>query len=210
MIQFFCVKEELVGKFVGSLLSMGVPDTSFLDLIDRVNYWISWGTSDLTSFSSEFEIPDNKRKMCCECELTLTDTCRKYHCQGCGRVLCGNCVWGFGSSGIVSGDMKSTVNAGVDIKSCKFCSDTSIRNERDRKYSDKIYPSESPPQSPEPPSPCFSGERLDGYSPGAMRSSISSFTGHPSPVSVRRSPSRYENSLCLLETFPDFKIFICR
>ncbi|PSR91085.1 1-phosphatidylinositol-3-phosphate 5-kinase [Actinidia chinensis var. chinensis] len=169
---------------------MGVPDISFLDQIDRVRYWISWGTSDLTSFSGEFEMPDNNRKLCCECELTFTDTCLKYHCQGCGRVLCGNCVWGFASSGMVSGNMKSTVDAGFDIKSCKFCSETSIRNERGRKYSDKIYPSESPPQSPEPPSPCFSGERLDGYSPSAMRSSISSFTGHPSPVSVRRSPSR--------------------
>ncbi|KAA8529067.1 hypothetical protein F0562_033445 [Nyssa sinensis] len=126
---------------------------------------------------------DNICKMCSECEISFTDTCHRYHCRSCGRVLCRNCVWGYGSLGIVaSGNMKSTGEAGIDIKACKFCSLG--------RYSDKIYPSESPRQSPEPASPSFSSERYDGYSPHAVtKSCTTSFTGHPSPVSIRFSPS---------------------
>ncbi|KAA8532580.1 hypothetical protein F0562_032604 [Nyssa sinensis] len=117
--------------------------------------------------------------------MNFMDTCLRYHCQSCSRVLCGNCVQGHGSLGVVaSNGVKSTGEAGLDIKSCKFCS-------LGRKYSDKIYPAESPRQSPEPLSPSFSGERFDGYSPHAVTgSSITSSAGHPSPVSFRFSPSR--------------------
>uniref|UniRef100_A0A5B6ZR21 1-phosphatidylinositol-3-phosphate 5-kinase n=1 Tax=Davidia involucrata TaxID=16924 RepID=A0A5B6ZR21_DAVIN len=164
---------------------MGIPDSSLLDLIEKVRSWISCGTSDLSSLPREFEMPDNSCKMCSECEMKFTDTCLGYHCQSCGRVLCQNCVWGYGSLGIVaSGNMKSIAEAGIDIKSCKFCF-------LGRKYSDKIYPSESPRQSPEPESPSSSSERFDGYSPHAVtKSCITSFAGHPSPVSLRFSPSR--------------------
>ncbi|KAH7840020.1 hypothetical protein Vadar_011497 [Vaccinium darrowii] len=134
---------------------------------------------------------DNKGKMCSQCELTFKEASLQYHCQSCHRIFCANCVWGYGSVDALSGDTKSCVDAGVvDIISCKFCSEIRIRNERGRKYSDKIYPAESPRQSPEPKSPCFSGERSDGYSPDAMRSSVTSFNGHPSPVSVCHSPNR--------------------
>ena len=170
---------------------MGVPDNSLLDLIEKVRSWISWGTSDLNSLSSQFEMADNKGKMCSQCELTFKETSLQYYCQSCHRIFCANCVWGYGSRDALSGDTKSSVDADVvDIISCKFCSEIRIRNERGRKYSDKIYPAESPRQSPEPKSPCFSGERSDGYSPDAMRSSVTSFNGHPSPVSVCLSPNR--------------------
>lgn len=171
---------------------MGVPDNSLLDLIEKVRSWISWGTSDLNSFSGQFEMADNDCKTCCLCESNFKQTSLQYHCRSCTRMFCANCLWGYGSVGAVSGDIKSAVDAGVvDIISCKFCSEIRIRNERGRKYCDKIYPAESPRQSPEPQSPSFSGKRLDGYSPDAMRSSVTSFDGHPSPVSVCHSPSRY-------------------
>ncbi|GMP83674.1 hypothetical protein CsSME_00037502 [Camellia sinensis var. sinensis] len=174
---------------------MGIPDSLLLDLIEKVGSWIYWGTSDLISLSSEFEM--NNTKICCdscESELGFTDNCLKYHCQSCDRMLCANCAWGYGSLGVVSGDTESTVDAGVDIKSCKFCSEISFRNEGGKKCSGKIYPSESPRQSPEPASPCFSSENLDGYSPHSLtRSSVTSFTGHPSPVAVRCTPSRSDD-----------------
>ncbi|KAG5532212.1 hypothetical protein RHGRI_026739 [Rhododendron griersonianum] len=141
---------------------MGVPDNSLLDLIEKVRSWISWGTSDLNSFSSQFEMADNDCKTCCLCESNFKETSLQYHCRSCTRMFCANCLWGYGSVGAVSGDIKSAMDAGVvDIISCKFCSEIRIRNERGRKYCDKIYPAESPRQSPEPQSPSFSGKRSD-------------------------------------------------
>ncbi|KAL7001012.1 1-phosphatidylinositol-3-phosphate 5-kinase [Sarracenia purpurea var. burkii] len=139
---------------------MGIADSPLLNLIEKTQCLISWGTSDLISFSSEFGMPVNDLKMCCECEFNFTE-------------------------GTVD-------DAEIDIKSCKFCSEISIRNAIGKKYSDKIYPSESPPRSPEPPTPCFSGGRLDGYSPDATRSSVGSFTDHLSPVFVLRSQRRID------------------
>ncbi|THF94812.1 hypothetical protein TEA_027774 [Camellia sinensis var. sinensis] len=51
-------------------------------------------------------------------------------------MLCANCAWGYGSLGVVSGSTKSTVDDGVDIKFCKFCSEIGFRNERGKKYSE--------------------------------------------------------------------------
>ncbi|XAR52497.1 1-phosphatidylinositol-3-phosphate 5-kinase [Bertholletia excelsa] len=170
---------------------MGIPDSSLLDLIDKIGSWISWGSSDLTSLSREFEMPDNNCKMCYECEVNFTDTSREYCCQSCSRILCLNCARGSGSLEVLSGEARSNMDAGVNIKSCKFCSEINVMNEDIRKYSDKIYPAESPRLSPEPPSPCFSGERLGGYSlHAATRGSLSSFADHPFPVAIRHSPSR--------------------
>ncbi|XP_052204616.1 putative 1-phosphatidylinositol-3-phosphate 5-kinase FAB1C [Diospyros lotus] len=167
---------------------MGIPDRSLPDLIEKFRSWISWGTSDLASFPCEFEMPDNHLKMCYECELSFTDTLLGYDCRSCGRMLCANCVQGYGSLYVMSGDRNSRV---VDIEACKFCSEISTRNEGPRRYSDKIYPADSPRHSPEPPSPCCSGERLDGYSlHDVNRCSSTSLTGYPAPVSVLCSLSR--------------------
>ncbi|XP_059645884.1 putative 1-phosphatidylinositol-3-phosphate 5-kinase FAB1C [Cornus florida] len=156
---------------------MGIPDRSLIDLIERVWSWIYWGASDLSSLSEKLHMDDNICKACCECEMNFTVTCLRYYCQSCGRMLCRNCARGYGSSVIdASGDMGSMTEIGIRIKSCRFCS-------LGKKYSDKIYPSESPRQSPEPPSSSFSGERFDSYSPHATRSGITSFAVHPSPVS---------------------------
>ncbi|CAK9157553.1 unnamed protein product [Ilex paraguariensis] len=171
---------------------MGVSESSKVGLIEKFRSWISWGNGDLTSMSGEFGMADNDCKMCAECEMYYTESCIKYHCQSCGRVLCRNCIPGDASLGVVtSGELKSMTEAGLNIKSCQSCSDVNIRHSGEGKYSDKIYPSESPRQSPEPPSPSFSSDRFDGYSLYALtRSSITSFTSQTSPVSVRPSSSR--------------------
>ncbi|KAK3037574.1 hypothetical protein RJ639_030757, partial [Escallonia herrerae] len=135
---------------------------------------------------------ENHCKMCCNCEKNFDEAYLKYHCQRCGRMFCVNCVRGYESlCGSASGDTMVTPEAGFDLKSCKFCSDLNTRHKGGRKYSDKIYPSESPRGSPEPPSPCSSAERFNGCSVhDVTRNSVASFTSHPSPVSVDRYPSR--------------------
>ncbi|KAF3432202.1 hypothetical protein FNV43_RR26941 [Rhamnella rubrinervis] len=186
---------------------MGIPDSSLLDLIEKVRSWISWGGRDLQCLSGEFEMSDNCSKMCCECNTNFTSTSHRYHCQSCGRWFCGKCMPGSGLDDLQSnGDSE-----GSAIKYCKFCSEVRLRRECGRKYSEKVYPSASPRESPEPPSPCFNGERIKctadsesiqsdrfaqyleardfGYSPYAS-GSMTSFSAHPSPVNVRHSSGR--------------------
>ncbi|XP_061991832.1 putative 1-phosphatidylinositol-3-phosphate 5-kinase FAB1C isoform X1 [Rosa rugosa] len=180
---------------------MGIPDRSLPDLIDKVRSWNSRGTSELRSLSGELDMPGNGCKMCCDCH---TDTCgvgHRYHCQSCGRWICGKCIQGGEWDGLTSSDEKF----------CKFCSEVRLRREGGRKCSEKVHPSASPEESPEPPSPCFSSEtirccaddestRTDhlskyleardiGYSPHAVKS-MTSFSSYPSPVAVHRSHSR--------------------
>lgn len=159
---------------------------------------------------------DKGCKMCCECKTTLTEISHRYHCQSCGGWLCGKCIRGYEIVVEESDSVKSKAEGGGGtIKSCKSCSN-GARREGGRKCSEKVHPSaspqESPRESPEPPSPCFS-ERIScsmnsesihsdhlahyletreyGYSPHAMTSrSMTSFSDHPSPVSVRHSPCR--------------------
>ncbi|KAK9277651.1 hypothetical protein L1049_007197 [Liquidambar formosana] len=191
---------------------MGIPDNSLRDLIEKVRSWISWGGSDLSCLSSEFEMPNNGCKMCCECDTSFTELRLRYHCQSCGRVFCGRCTQGYESAVVDELDVVGNTNgAGGNIKSCRFCSEVIIRRDSERRHSGKIYPSTSPWQSPEPPSPSSIGGRTDMhseqiqsdrlarildaqehvYSPHAVTgSSVTSFSSHPSPVSVRGSSSR--------------------
>ena len=184
---------------------MGIPDRSLIDLIEKVRSWISWRGSHRSCLSRENEMPYNSRKMCSECDTQFSEFWIRYHCQSCGRMLCGRCLWGFESYIVASSE--------ENIKSCKFCSEVSLRHEGGRKYSEKIHPSASPRESPEPPSPCFGDERTDGtvnselihsdrlaryleardygFSPRvATSSSVTSNSGYPSPVSVPRFYSR--------------------
>ncbi|CAN4124939.1 unnamed protein product [Withania somnifera] len=134
-------------------------------------------------------------KTCYECKMKFIDSCLKFQCLSCRRVFCRDCVVHiFGSSDVFasgsgeSGSMKRTV---VDIKTCKSCSDPSNCHKSTRKFSDKVYPSESPRESPEPASPNFSSDMFDGYSTQvASKSSFTAFSSHPSSVSLRHSPSR--------------------
>ncbi|CBI26914.3 unnamed protein product, partial [Vitis vinifera] len=124
---------------------MGIPDTSLLDLIEKVGSWIPWRGSHRPCLSRENEMPGNSCKMCCGCDIKFSEYWIRYHCQSCGRVLCGKCF-------------------------------------------EKIHPSASPRESPEPPSPCFGGEKTDGTV--NSDSTVTSNHGYPSPVSVRRFYSR--------------------
>ncbi|KAI9169308.1 hypothetical protein LWI28_010555 [Acer negundo] len=182
---------------------MGIPDSSLLDLIEKVRSWISWRASDLSCLPGEFEMPQNGCKICCcECAAKFSESCNVYHCQSCGRWLCWKCCNDQRSSGVV-------VSSRESIKSCRFCDGIiSARHGCGRKYCEKVHPSVSPRESPEPPSPSSStkgesgqSDRLAHYlesrdcgnSPQAVTSrskSMTSFSAHPSPISVCRSLSR--------------------
>ncbi|KAL8161264.1 hypothetical protein V2J09_012753 [Rumex salicifolius] len=148
---------------------------------------------------------ENMCKICGECELEFTEFCPRFNCRGCGRWLCGSCVRRSGSL-IILATTDSMGNGGhlqKVMKSCKFCSKTSWR------YTEKIYPSDSPRGSPEPPSPPSDAEkvcddriakRIYGDANGALEEgghnfpsktiSKSSSFNSTFPVSVRFSPIR--------------------
>ncbi|KAL0326909.1 UNVERIFIED_CONTAM: putative 1-phosphatidylinositol-3-phosphate 5-kinase FAB1C [Sesamum angustifolium] len=174
---------------------MGIPDNSLLDLIEKVKSWISWGNSNSSSMSSGFEMTENNSNMCCLCEVKLLNSCVKYHCQSCGRLLCGKCVQGLASMDVIAPTrLRETMEAVCSIKMCKLCVELGPLSKAAQKCGGKIYPSDSPRQSPEPPSPSFSGERSDNQSPHALtRNSDESFSDHPSPVSDHLSPSRSDD-----------------
>lgn len=143
---------------------MGIPDSSLLDLIEKVRSWVSWGGSDLCYLSEKFDMLHHSGcKMCCECNRNLGEMNQQqnYNCKSCGRWLCGKCIRGCDLSN------RESDNTGIKetIRSSKFCSDANSRRmcfEGQKKCSEKVHPSvspqESPRQSPEPPSPCFSVE----------------------------------------------------
>ncbi|XP_062111069.1 putative 1-phosphatidylinositol-3-phosphate 5-kinase FAB1C [Humulus lupulus] len=183
---------------------MGIPDTSLLDLIVKVKSWLYREASDIQCFSGEFEMPENGNNMCCECHTNFSNHSQRYGCQSCGRWFCGKCIPGYESLVIES--------SGI-IKFCKFCSETGMRGVVGTKVSEKVHPSASPRGSPEPPSPCFHGERIKcsadtesiqsdhfsrylevqdcGCSPHAITSGVtSSFSAHPCPVFFHTSSIR--------------------
>ncbi|PIN25995.1 Phosphatidylinositol-4-phosphate 5-kinase [Handroanthus impetiginosus] len=158
---------------------MGMHDSSLLHLIRKVRSWLFSGNSDSSSIFCGFEMMDNNYTVCCHCKRNILTSCLKYHCQSCGKFSCGNCIRGLDSSdGVATSHLNETTEAIVNIKSCKLCFELGPLSKGSQRFSGKVYPSESPRQSPEPPSPSFSGERFGGLSP------------HPSPVSVHRSPIR--------------------
>ncbi|KAM7484639.1 hypothetical protein LguiA_000648 [Lonicera macranthoides] len=159
---------------------MGIPDSSLLDLIEKVTSWISWGNSDL-SLLPNCKMADTSCNLCRK--VIVLESYLRFNCQRCGQILCENCIRGYSSSGVVpSGDSKSLAEAGLHIKSCMFCSDFSNMEIVGKKYCDKIHPSECTRQSPEPPSPSSNGGRVDGcYVP----------VGSSSPGSLHPTPSRF-------------------
>ncbi|XP_061358539.1 putative 1-phosphatidylinositol-3-phosphate 5-kinase FAB1C [Gastrolobium bilobum] len=132
---------------------MGIPDSLPLDLIKKVKSWISWGGSDLRCLSDKLDMLNSGCKMCCECNKNFNEmTQYKYNCKSCGCWLCVKCVRVCDLQNLESDNTRLRET----IPSCKFCL------EGPRKCSEKVHPSasplESPRQSPEPPSPCFSVE----------------------------------------------------
>ncbi|GKV42909.1 hypothetical protein SLEP1_g50267 [Rubroshorea leprosula] len=151
----------------------------------------------------------NVCKMCCECDTKFTESSRGFHCQNCGRWLCSKCIQSFESPVVVPDDVKGRGNSWESLKSCKFCAVVTMRLESGRKYCEKVHPSLSPRDNPEPPSPCAAysesvqSDRLaqyleardSGYSPQAaairsMSMSMTSFSAHPSLVATPLSSSR--------------------
>ncbi|XVE92054.1 hypothetical protein REPUB_Repub01dG0064200 [Reevesia pubescens] len=154
---------------------------------------------------------------CCECDMKFVDEfSHRYRCQSCGRWLCSKCIERYESPVVVvvddDVDQSDKVKGNdfsrmMSVKSCKFCCDgVDMRRESaGRKYCEKVFPSESPRESPEPPSPCsvnsesiksdhlaqYLEARDCGFSLHSLTGkSMTSFTTHPSSVSTRRSPSR--------------------
>lgn len=194
--------------------SMGIPDSSLSDLIKKIRSWIPWGGSDISGVSREFWMPNNSFKMCCVCETRLTEFSLRYHCQGCGRVLCGKCVKETGASAVVLDGWSSTTEDGGRSKYCKFCIQANMGHDAGREYKERIDPSTSPQWSSERVRPCFSVESFNGdydckpyqsdhmthfleaqhheSSPHAVASSsMASSVGQLSPVSFHHSYSRY-------------------
>ncbi|XP_050235071.1 putative 1-phosphatidylinositol-3-phosphate 5-kinase FAB1C [Mercurialis annua] len=178
---------------------MGIPDTSLIDLLLKVRSWITWGASDHLSSSLACCEFNQMSKMCCECYTNFSvGLYNGYTCLSCGRWLCVKCVVVEEDESQVEVRSKGDY-CGESIKSCKICNGFRVRGgDGGGKNSEKVHPSvESPRESPEPPSPCFSGESIQsdrwdfGYSPVAVSSrSRTSFSAHPSLLSVGGSPSR--------------------
>ncbi|XP_049392810.1 putative 1-phosphatidylinositol-3-phosphate 5-kinase FAB1C [Solanum stenotomum] len=161
---------------------MGVSESSIFYLIEKVKSWISWGTSGLN-------MDVDSGKTCWECKMRFTDSCNKYNCQICNGVFCGDCcTYSNGCLDVVASGSEGEV---VDIKSCKFCSELRTWNNGVGKYRHKTYPFESPRESTESTSPNFNSDRFDGYSSHTpVKSSFTTFSSHPSQMSLRHSPSR--------------------
>ncbi|OVA14539.1 FYVE zinc finger [Macleaya cordata] len=187
---------------------MGIPDSSLLDLIEKVRSWIPWGGSDISGASQEFWVhSENSCKMCWECKTRVTEFSFKRHCKRCGRVLCGKCMQGRSSSLFASDGLRDAAEAEENI--CKFCFQGGMGYDTVGDYHERI--DSSPRQSPERGFHCFDREKFNsndnnkpsqsdhlgrfleaqhhGSSPRAV-ASCSSSTDHPSPVSFRHSSSR--------------------
>lgn len=164
---------------------MGMFDSPLLHFIHKFQSWMSWSNGDTNSIFHGFEMMDNGCPICSKCASNVFTS---YQCRSCGSVLCNNCSL----DGVLSTNhLKETAEAVIYTMSCKICCEVSPPGKSGRKCSGKVYPSESPRQSPEPPSPSFSGEGSEGNSPLALtRSSDASLSNHPSLVSVHNSTSR--------------------
>lgn len=191
--------------FIGVIASyMGIPDTSFLDLIEKVRSWVSWGGGDLSCLSQNFDMQNSDCKMCCECNTNFNEmmTQYKYNCQSCGRWLCGKCMRICDLPNLESDDSTGIKEA---ISSCKFCSVSNRTREcQQRKCVEKVHPAvspqESPRQSPEPNSPCLSGEtERDSYfhdresayyAHSMLNRSLTSSGAHSSSISTLPSTFR--------------------
>lgn len=106
---------------------MGVADNTLLDLIGKVRSWIYWGTSDLTSISGEVKMTDGGQTMCCQCEIRVSESCLGYHCQKCSRLFCERCVQGYGYGSFVVVESKSGTQAGLHLRSCRFCGNLDVK-----------------------------------------------------------------------------------
>ncbi|KAL0000184.1 hypothetical protein SO802_019786 [Lithocarpus litseifolius] len=197
---------------------MGIPDRSLIDLIVKFRSWFSLVASDSKGF--EMLTSDSKMGCCCcECKMKLSQnsySCRSCGRWVCGKCIQDSELpvveLGSGGSMSIKWCKLCSGKRGKGVITGRKGGGSSEKVHPD------VSPLESPRESPEPPSPpppcfCSSGEGIRsesiqsdrlahyletqeyGYSPNAMINSrsmmmLSSFSGHPSPVSVRRSPYR--------------------
>ncbi|KAL3654471.1 hypothetical protein CASFOL_004152 [Castilleja foliolosa] len=149
---------------------MGMHDSSLLHFIQKFKSWLSL---DSNPGFCDFETMDKNQNICHICKTSELKSDLNHHCRSCGSPLCENCV-----------------HASLDgASSCKICFELSLSSKIGRKCSGKVYPS----QSPELPSPSFSGERFGCNSQNALtRSSDALLSNHPSPGSERCSTSRID------------------
>lgn len=199
---------------------MGIPDRSLIDLIVKFRSWISWVASDSKGFEMLTSDSKMGCCCCeCNMKLSQNSySCRSCGGWVCGKCIRGYELpvveLGSGGSMSIKWCKLCSGKRGEDVVTGRKSGGSS------KKVHPAVSPLESPRESPEPPSPpppppCFgsSGEgirsksirsdrlahyletREYGYSPNAIISSrsmmmLSSFSGHPSPVSVRGSPYR--------------------
>ncbi|XP_050272077.1 putative 1-phosphatidylinositol-3-phosphate 5-kinase FAB1C [Quercus robur] len=198
---------------------MGIPDRSLINLIVKFRSWFSWVASDSKGFEM-LTSDSKMGCCCCECNMKLSQnsySCRSCGRSVCGKCIRGGyelpvVELGSGGSMSIKRCKLCTGKGAEDVITGRKGGGSS------KKVHPAVSPLESPRESPEPPSPpppcfCSSGEgirsesirsdqlahyletREYGYSPNAMISRrsmmmLSSFSGHPSPESVRRSPYR--------------------
>ncbi|KAI9094739.1 hypothetical protein K1719_026545 [Acacia pycnantha] len=69
---------------------MGIPDSSLLDLIEKLRSWVSWGGCDLQVLLVKSDMLNNSREMCCECNRNLNEMSNKYNCKAVAAGCIGN------------------------------------------------------------------------------------------------------------------------
>ncbi|GMH20328.1 hypothetical protein Nepgr_022169 [Nepenthes gracilis] len=155
---------------------MGVPDNSLRDLIQKIRSFVSCTRVVDYSPLPATEMADNGNRVCDGCGEKFAEFCHKYNCRDCGRMLCGSCVRCSGSLVIVASVGDSQVER--VINSCKFCPKASKR------HIEKIYPFESPRESPESPAPS-GGEKI-----GWLENSLTIQDDCASPIDARYEHTR--------------------
>lgn len=170
---------------------MRLGDSTGLDLVEKIRSWFSWDSELVMSESNRF---------CCESGSNAGGDSVRYHCLGCDRDSCEKCTL-FGSKRTVA--VSGSDDGRVRIKCCRFC-------QGKKKHCEKVHPRDSP----EPPSPCFSGSKGVSLMPsesvqsdcitssleaqervvsprGVSSSNMSDSVPHPPLISVRCSPMRF-------------------
>lgn len=179
---------------VGFWWSMGIPNSTLVNLIKKVRSWISWGISDSNSMAYGFKTSENDYNCFCHCGLNTSNSCIKYRCLSCGRWLCEKCAKSLASSDVAYPScLEEKTEAIYSVEACKLCFELGPVGKSAQRCSGKVYPCESPRKSPGPSSPSFSGEKFDGHFPHYMTGiADESSSNHSSPVAVHHSPSRSE------------------
>ncbi|KAL1568558.1 1-phosphatidylinositol-3-phosphate 5-kinase [Salvia divinorum] len=159
--------------------------TTLVNLIEKIRSWMSW-------VDSRSKTTENNYNGFCHCGASALNYRIKYRCLSCGRWWCGKCVQGITSLD-VSAPSRLHENTGAifDIKTCKLCFELGPVGKNAQRCSGKVYPFESPSQSPEPSSPSFSGEKFDGHFPhdvGGIADEL--YSNQSSPVSFHHSSRR--------------------